>query len=903
MSMTFRFLQRLRLVLLVAVVMALSPAACRDHLPDEAAAPDAGGTEAGPQAAVPTFVMAVNGQPATDLTITAGAVAWISVSLSAPPPSPVSASVQLSQLGVLSVIPALVVFDATNYNVPQTLTVTAPKNDSTADANLQLHLTASGYTDGAMNLTIKSTNVQTLLVAPNIITVTQGKTDVFTVRPAFAPAGTMTVAITSSKPTQATASPATLTFTAANYKTPQPITVSGLKYAGTLDASVDLTLETPGLPPTPVSVTVVNTNVQNISLSPSSVALSETGSPGTVGVTLTQPPASPLTVTVTSGNPAAATATPATLIFTTANYATPQNVTITPIHDKDTLDENLTVALTATGLTERDATVAVKDVDVQAIVPSATNVTLNEGSNATFTVALAFDPITPLTVSLLSSNTNSVAVNPGTLTFTTANYATPQTVTIAGVIDANTVNETVSVPLTSPGLAAKTVMVGTIDKDVQALVLNPTTASVQEQATTTVTAQLAFAPVASTTVAVTSSDTTALTVSPATLTFTAANYNAPQTVTLTGVKGAGTTNRTANASFASNGIPTVSAAVTVISSAMVAFAVNPATLTTTEASAPTTFTVALTKAPAADATVSVASSNPAAATAAPATLTFTRANYATPQTVTITPVHDTNTVTDSTNVTLTAAGIASQSVSVTVNDVDVQAIVATPAALSVNQGATATFTVGLKFAPTGTASVSVTSANTAAVTGSPGSLSFTAANYTTPQTVTLTGLADGVATNENVTITLASTGVPNVLVTATKVAAAVTCDAAAALPTPSSGFHNPGLSCVSSSCHGQSQKSFGPFTVAGTLYASAGGGTPVSQATIHLIDGANKDIKLTTASNGNFFTDQAVTFPIKIRASKCPNADQPMVSTVASSGGSCNSCHASGSNQGRIHLP
>jgi hypothetical protein len=331
--------------------------------------------------------------------------------------------------------------------------------------------------------------------------------------------------------------------------------------------------------------------------------------------------------------------------------------------------------------------------------------------------------------------------------------------------------------------------------------------------------------------------------------------------------------------------------------------VNPTTITTTETSAASTFTVALTKAPAADTTVTVASSNTAAATAAPATLTFTTANYATPQTVTVTPLHDANTITDSTNVSLAAAGITTQSVGVTVNDVDVQSISASTTSLPVNQGASATFTVSLALAPAGTTSVSVTSANTAAVTVSPGSLSFTAASYKTPQTVTITGVADGVSTNENVTITLASAGVPNVLVTATKVAPASSCDAAAALPTPSSGFHNPGLSCVQSSCHSKSQKSFGPFTVAGTLYAAVGGGTAVSQATIHLVDGAGKDIKLTTATNGNFFTDQAVTFPITVRASKCPNTDQPMVSTVAASGGSCNSCHASGSNQGRVHLP
>ena len=87
--------------------------------------------------------------------------------------------------------------------------------------------------------------------------------------------------------------------------------------------------------------------------------------------------------------------------------------------------------------------------------------------------------------------------------------------------------------------------------------------------------------------------------------------------------------------------------------------------------------------------------------------------------------------------------------------------------------------------------------------------------------------------------------------------------------------------------------------VAGTLYSAATGGTAVSGATIEVVDSKGKTLKLATANNGNFYTTTAVSFPIKVRASKCP---ANMAMTGAVSQGSCNAggCHTSAM---RIHLP
>ena len=111
---------------------------------------------------------------------------------------------------------------------------------------------------------------------------------------------------------------------------------------------------------------------------------------------------------------------------------------------------------------------------------------------------------------------------------------------------------------------------------------------------------------------------------------------------------------------------------------------------------------------------------------------------------------------------------------------------------------------------------------------------------------------------------------------------------------PGSGHHNAGQDCQNGGCHNHG------FTIAGTLYSSINGGNPVVGATIHVVDANGTPLDLVTMDNGNFYTSTAVTFPITVLATSCPNI-QHMTATVAP-GPSCNKsgCHTS---TNRIHLP
>ena len=109
------------------------------------------------------------------------------------------------------------------------------------------------------------------------------------------------------------------------------------------------------------------------------------------------------------------------------------------------------------------------------------------------------------------------------------------------------------------------------------------------------------------------------------------------------------------------------------------------------------------------------------------------------------------------------------------------------------------------------------------------------------------------------------------------------------------GRHNAGQACLT--CHDGNQADAPLWTVAGTIYDSANGTAPLPGATIILTDSVGTEIKLVSASNGNFFTSQTVVFPVRATASRCPDS-QAMASPQQV--GDCNSCHGAAS---RIHLP
>ena len=91
-----------------------------------------------------------------------------------------------------------------------------------------------------------------------------------------------------------------------------------------------------------------------------------------------------------------------------------------------------------------DVTVAVTvdDDDAAGLVLNKTSMTIDEDGSGTFTVALATQATATVTVDVTSGDVAAATSSPQTLTFTTANWNTAQTVTVNGVDDADGTDET-----------------------------------------------------------------------------------------------------------------------------------------------------------------------------------------------------------------------------------------------------------------------------------------------------------------------------------------------------------------------------------------------------------------------------------------------------------------------------
>ena len=716
------------------------------------------------------------------------------VALATQPTATVTVDVTSGDVAEATVSPQTLTFTAVNWATAQTVTVNGVDDADGADETLDVTLDADSadtayraLADVTVDVTVDDDDAAGLVLDKTSVGVDEDGSGTFTVALATQPTATVTVDVTSGDVAEATVSPQTLTFTAVNWATAQTVTVNGVDDADGADETLDVTLDADSadtayraLADVTVDVTVDDDDAAGLVLNKTSMTIDEDGS-GTFTVALATQPTATVTVDVTSGDVAEATVSPQTLTFTAVNWATAQTVTVNGVDDADGADETLDVTLDADSadtayraLADVTVDVTVDDDDAAGLVLNKTSMTIDEDGSGTFTVALATQPTATVTVDVTSGDTAEATVSPQTLTFTTANWNTAQTVTVNGVDDADGADETLDVTLDADSadtayraLADVTVDVTVDDDDAAGLVLNKTSMTIDEDGSGTFTVALATQPTATVTVDVTSGDTAEATVSPQTLTFTTANWNTAQTVTVNGVDDADGTDETLDVTLDADSADTayraladVTVAVTVDDDDAAGLVLNKTSMTIDEDGSGT-FTVALATQPTATVTVDVTSGDVAEATVSPQTLTFTAVNWATAQTVTVNGVDDADGTDETLDVTLDAdsadtayRALADVTVAVTVDDDDAAGLVLNKTSMTIDEDGSGTFTVALATQPTATVTVDVTSGDTAEATVSPQTLTFTTANWNTAQTVTVNGVDDADGADETLDVTL-----------------------------------------------------------------------------------------------------------------------------------------------------
>ena len=183
--------------------------------------------------------------------------------------------------------------------------------------------------------------------------------------------------------------------------------------------------------------------VPSIRVEKSQDFVSESGGTSTLSIQLCTVDNATLSLSTSNSNEASLS--PNSLVFSTGNWSTEQTVVITGVDDSK-IDGNqpFNIEISSSYLVDSTEKISMINYDneTRKIIISKTNINTTEGgSTETFTVALSQEPSSDVRITIevydinLSPSSSEASVNPTSLTFTSSDYSTAQTVTVTGIDD------------------------------------------------------------------------------------------------------------------------------------------------------------------------------------------------------------------------------------------------------------------------------------------------------------------------------------------------------------------------------------------------------------------------------------------------------------------------------------
>ena len=405
-------------------------------------------------------------------------------------------------------------FTRNNWDVPQTVTVTAAADDDFLDDSATLTHTPSGgdYQDlpaSLLRVTIKDEGG--VIVKPTSLSVVEGDTEggSYAVALKKQPSGNVSITITKTGSEEVSLDETALIFTPQNWSQEQEVKVT----AGSDDdpeigfAHISHAASGGGYDRVPVdgvSVRTLEPDLFQIVTTPQFLRILE-GRSATYYLELTQEPVGngTTTITISSDDDTRVTVSPSSLDFTRDNYNVPRAIMVTTTADADD-DDNL-VILTNTGSgggyngVTRDLRVTVLEEDDRGVTASETSRTVVEGGTATYTLVLDSEPADDVRVTLSVSADSGFTVSDQYVTFTTGNWDEEQTITITGTSDDDAYGESGTITHLPTGggyegAPADSVDVTVTDDDTPGITVEPTTLEITEGGSKTYTVVLDTEP-------------------------------------------------------------------------------------------------------------------------------------------------------------------------------------------------------------------------------------------------------------------------------------------------------------------------------------------------------------------------------------------------------------------------
>lgn len=271
------------------------------------------------------------------------------VVLASQPQSAVTIPVTSSNTDEGTVSPDALTFTPDDWNVPQFVSVTGV-HDDVDDGDVEYLVTFGSTTSGdsqydhlpVQKFNITNINGDLAGVSTNIwdvlLTSEFGNAQAFDVQLTARPTATVTVSVRTSNSDEGVVSPSSLTFTPDDWNIPQSVTVTGVndfradgdrpyKVIITVAAGMDDAFNNVS----PLEFDALNQDDDppgfSITASPEGIS-TEAGQTATFNVVMNSQPTAPVTITLSSSNPAAGIVSPTTLVFTPEDWNQPQTVTV-----------------------------------------------------------------------------------------------------------------------------------------------------------------------------------------------------------------------------------------------------------------------------------------------------------------------------------------------------------------------------------------------------------------------------------------------------------------------------------------------------------------------------------------------------------------------------------------------
>ena len=297
------------------------------------------------------------------------------------------------------------------------------------------------------------------------LTIGEGSSGTYTIVLDSQPTADVTVTINDpSGSTDVTAEPASLTFTDTTWNTAQTVTVSAAQDDDAADETATVTHSVSSTDSiyggasansVVVSITDDDDPAVTVMFGATNYTVGEGGTES-VAVTLSADPERTVEIPIMATPQGMTTTTdysvePMSVTFNTGD--TEQTISFTATQDEvDDDGESVRLGF-GTSLPDRvsagtpsQATVSITDDDGFGVSVSETSLTIAEGSSDTYTIVLDSQPTADVTVTINDPSENTdVMAEPASLTFSSSNWSTLQTVTVSAAQDDDAADETATV--------------------------------------------------------------------------------------------------------------------------------------------------------------------------------------------------------------------------------------------------------------------------------------------------------------------------------------------------------------------------------------------------------------------------------------------------------------------------